>query len=310
MRFVRLAAQAAVGAALVAVGWLHLTLLQDDVAIVTGEGQPVAARVVSVEKAFLLSRGLWTVRVAYPAAGRERTADLIDVGSAPLPTAGDDLTVYVDPADPRRVATADGLIAESRWAYWHFAAWGFGGTLLVLAVIGIVRGRRGAGDDDRGDLVSRTVVHVSPVRADIADGTARVALVDARVRTEEELPVRTVGPGRVEVCAVPFAAVRYALGDVVEVGDHGRLRDVVEPSGQVTFAVRMSPGGGAGGDVRDEAVRRGALVESSTAELFAVSLEGTEQIASFLSFLERAEAAGRLTFRSPARPGDLSDALP
>lgn len=310
MRALHFVSAAIVGLALVVTGTLHLAQVQQRADRLTSGSPAVTARVVAVERAFWFARGLRVVRVEYRVAGRNTSAELIDVGAAALPVVGDEVAVHVDPVDPTRAATVGGLTAESPWAYWYWFAWTWGGVLMVWSVVRPIRNRR------RGTVaeepVSRSVVHLSPVRADVADGTALVILTipdGSRILSDEVLAVRTVGPSHVEVCCIPFVAVRYALGDIAEVNHRGYLGAVVRPSGQVTFSVRMSDSGGDGSDIRSAASARGAVVESSTMQAFGVSLLGDEPVRLFHDYLDEAQAAGRLTYRSSVRHGSLPPSM-
>ncbi|MGC4806055.1 DUF3592 domain-containing protein [Micromonospora sp. DT233] len=107
------------------------------------EGTAVTGRIVQADR-FRVSRSSSVTRmtVAYSVDGvayQERFSSELDGGRR---RAGEELTVYVDPDDPAKAATADGYATEDLLLQLPILLGVAGGLAIVAALVWIKTGRR------------------------------------------------------------------------------------------------------------------------------------------------------------------------
>ena len=152
-------------------------------------------------------------------------------------------------------------------------------------------------------MSDREAQHLEPVWRDrsnfiiAADVSSYSDLVD-----REQLWARQVGEDRFELCCIPFFLYDVALGDTVEtVAAGGRrymLNRVVESSGRFVFRVWFGESFHPRRDIADELVGMGALVEWSSANMFAVDAADEAHAQLVADVLLAHEQAGRLVYET------------
>lgn len=100
-----------------------------------------------------------------------------------------------------------------------------------------------------------------------------------------------------ELVSIPFFVYNLALGDIVLVTDDKVIKGVVERSGRWVFRVSLN------GDVRanwqdifDELRERGALLECSSDNFYAIDVADESSAQSIANYLLAMESAGALVY--------------
>lgn len=144
----------------------------------------------------------------------------------------------------------------------------------------------------------REAQHTEPAWGDRSDFVIAAAIDGGGDVPTEQLFARQVGPGRFELCCIPFFLYDIALGDVVETDDDYLVRGVVEPSGRFVFRVWF----GSTSSPRDEEAQAladlGALLEWSSVNLLAVDARDGEHAQRIADHLQDAADEGRLVFET------------
>ncbi|MFG2045161.1 hypothetical protein [Dactylosporangium sp. NPDC048998] len=148
------AVSAAVSAGIIAVSYLwnwHITGVIDGV---VATGHPTTAVVVATKREirwFSLGTAAYNATVAFEDQGQSRTAVLRRPGNMnALLHKGDVVDVFVDPSQPSRVATRDGLIAGQRGIDIASSAWYLGVVIAAITAVNFIlelRKRRRLGDE-------------------------------------------------------------------------------------------------------------------------------------------------------------------
>ncbi|GIM88649.1 DUF4265 domain-containing protein [Paractinoplanes toevensis] len=231
------------------------------------------------------------LRVEYVFHARLYRTELLDIGWGLPPGAGEQVTLWIDPARPT-VAAGPGLVSGAAWRYWYQPV-GFAGIVIVLVTAW--NWARHRNDEPLRPATGRTLVHPAPAWPDRADATVRtLILVPGQSPWDEELAVRRIDAATAEICCVPFLQMRLALGDIVKIdGLGGYVGEVLSPSGRVTFAVR--PG------VPDLTDFPEAIVEDLGNGRFAIAASSAEEAEKIHRRLRSWEQDGGGEYRSILR---------
>jgi hypothetical protein len=286
------------GLALAGAGALGLVSLNQRADDIRAGNTTVAAQVLG-QRNSSFGRHFKVVGVEYSYLGQIHRTDLLDIGWALPPEAGDRITLAIDPDRPSEAA-GPGLVSGAAWRYWYQPV-GFLGIMAVLVTMGFwIRSRWATPDEEtaEGVLAGRILVHPDAAWADRADGTIlTLVLVAGEQPWEEELAARHLDAQSSEICAVPFLQTRLALGDVVRVNRRGYAGAVTRPSGLVTFAVRSSEPA----DVHALAGEfAGTTVEEIGTDLLAIAAPA-ETAGRIHERLRTWEEQGRVEYRSSLR---------
>ncbi|QGG39929.1 DUF4265 domain-containing protein (plasmid) [Aeromicrobium yanjiei] len=117
--------------------------------------------------------------------------------------------------------------------------------------------------------------------------------------TTEQLWARKLDERHFELCCIPFFAYDLALGDVAEVDDDFLVRRVTTASGRYVFRVHFdNENCGLRDDVVLALAERGALVEWSSASMFAVDARDALHGQAIAAYLQSEESQGRLIYET------------
>lgn len=146
----------------------------------------------------------------------------------------------------------------------------------------------------------REAVHRDPIWRDRADFIIAIAIDPGSTSiATEQLWVRRVDDRHFELCCIPFFAYDVALGDRVEVDADFLVRRVVHPSGRYVFRVHfVRPESRFRDEVVRELTERGALVEWSSAGMFAVDAQDARHAQQIADYLAQQEHLGRLAYET------------
>lgn len=149
-----------------------------------------------------------------------------------------------------------------------------------------------------GDYVA---IHDHPVWRDKSDFIIRAYLEENEGRNEwEQLWVKRLDERRFSLCCIPFFAYDLALGDEVETDGSYVVQGVVKPSGQLTFRIWFgdSTKSEIKGDVSRQLETIGASLESSSANLLAVSAKDSDQAQEVADYLHTRQNDGDLMYET------------
>ncbi|MGA9596656.1 MAG: DUF4265 domain-containing protein [Acidimicrobiia bacterium] len=144
--------------------------------------------------------------------------------------------------------------------------------------------------------------HAEPIWRERADFIIAADISSySEVAEYEQLWARQIDELSFEVCCIPFFAYDLALGDHVETDSGDRryvIARVIQPSGRYVFRAWFGDSHHPQEEIVAELLAMGALVERSSAHLFAVDAHDAQLAKQVALNLQAHEDAGRLVYET------------